>query len=139
VLLNITPPPRPDPREIDLCPLTPAEATNIRFTRRAALYRRAYEDRMCAYLEFSHTTVQCFLAARAEAFSIFGLVEPMLESGLPCFKPSKTLHDLRIRFAMGLSELDAASVMCGRIRLSQDNMRTNLYDRYQNMAEGIEW
>jgi hypothetical protein len=123
----------------DLSPLAPSDAPAVHKRQLASLRRKTYEDRLRGYLDFVHATVQCFLAARSEVNAIVGLVEPMLESGLPCFKPSKTINDLRARMALGMTDIEATSIILGRIRESGNNMRTNLYDRYQNMAEGIEW
>ena len=90
------------------------------------------------YMTYVHTCVQCFLAARDFMDPLCGLVAPMLASGLPCFKPAKTLADFRNRLAVGLTDVDAARFFVDRIRDSSDNVRTRLYDRYQNIYEGIE-
>lgn len=91
-----------------------------------------------SYNLFVDLTIRCFLAVRQYAHEICVLVELMLSSGLPCFKPKKTIHDLSWRLAMHKSEAWAADFMRKRIAESRENVRTVLYDRYQNYAEGIE-
>ena len=91
-----------------------------------------------SYEKFVETTVRCFLAVRQYAKEICVLVELMLESGLPCFKPFKTIHDLQQRLGAHLQEKEAALLMHRMIEESRDNFRTYLYDKYQNFAERIE-
>ena len=62
----------------------------------------------------------------------------MLSSGLPCFKPQKTIQDLALRLSLDKTDREAAMFMLQRVQESRDNMRTRLYDKYQNIAEGIE-
>ncbi|RNF21588.1 putative phosphatidylinositol 4-kinase alpha [Trypanosoma cruzi] len=91
-----------------------------------------------AYNLFRDLTVRCYLAVRQYARQICVLVELMLGSGLPCFKPRKTIRDLAWRLSMQMSEVEAAEFMLRLISESRGNLRTVLYDRYQNFAEGIE-
>ncbi|KEG09771.1 putative phosphatidylinositol 4-kinase alpha [Trypanosoma grayi] len=87
---------------------------------------------------FVDLTVRCYLAVRQYARQICILVELMLSSGLPCFKPQRTIQDLAWRLSMQKSEAEAADFILKRIAESKENLRTFLYDRYQNIAEGIE-
>ncbi|KAH9598744.1 Phosphoinositide 3-kinase [Trypanosoma melophagium] len=101
------------------------------FLAKALVNREAYDL-------FVDLTVRCFLAVRQYARQICVLVELMLGSGLPCFKPRRTIQDLAWRLAMRKDEVEAAEFMLKRISESKENIRTILYDRYQNFAEGIE-
>ena len=91
-----------------------------------------------AYEHFVATTVRCFLAARRYARQLCILVELMLDSGLPCLRPARTVADLAARLGVGLGDHEAAAFMRDRIKESRNNMRTTLYDRYHNMRGGIE-
>ncbi|ESL09831.1 phosphatidylinositol-kinase protein [Trypanosoma rangeli SC58] len=91
-----------------------------------------------AYNLFMDLTIRCYLAVRQYARQICILVELMLGSGLPSFKPRRTIQDLAWRLSMQKTEVEAAEFILRRIAESRENLRTVLYDRYQNFAEGIE-
>ncbi|CUI15037.1 phosphatidylinositol kinase, putative [Bodo saltans] len=91
-----------------------------------------------SYETFVRLTVLCYLAVRQHAKDICVLVELMLSSGLPCFKPKKTIADLADRLSLNRTEVEAAAFMFDKVLESRDNLRTRLYDRFQNIAEGIE-
>ncbi|KAG5473529.1 hypothetical protein LSCM4_03598 [Leishmania orientalis] len=90
------------------------------------------------YIYFKTLVNRCYLAVRQYAREICILVELMLQSGLPCFKPKKTIADLAQRLAVDKNEIDAADYMRRLIHKSRQNYRTVLYDYYQKVAEGIE-
>lgn len=90
------------------------------------------------YIYFKTLVHRCYLAVRQYAREICILVELMLHSGLPCFKPKKTIHDLAERLAIDKNEIEAAAFMRRRIHEARQNYRTVLYDYYQKVAEGIE-
>ncbi|KPI90704.1 putative phosphatidylinositol-kinase domain protein [Leptomonas seymouri] len=90
------------------------------------------------YIYFKTLVNRCYLAVRQYAREICILVELMLHSGLPCFKPKKTIRDLAERLAIDKSEVEAAAFMRRRIHEARQNYRTVLYDYYQKVAEGIE-
>ena len=55
-------------------------------------------------------------------------------------KPGEeTLQRLRSRFQPQLSEKAAARFMLDRVHESYDNYRTNLYDAFQKMQNGIPY
>lgn len=91
-----------------------------------------------SYIDFKTLVNRCYLAVRQYAREICILVELMLHSGLPCFKPKKTIHDLAERLAIDKNEIEAAAFMRRRIHEARQNYRTVLYDYYQKVAEGIE-
>ncbi|KAG5473810.1 hypothetical protein LSCM1_04440 [Leishmania martiniquensis] len=90
------------------------------------------------YIYFKTLVNRCYLAVRQYAREICILVELMLHSGLPCFKPKKTIAHLAQRLAMDKNEIEAADYMRRLIHKSRQNFRTVLYDYYQKIAEGIE-
>eukprot|EP00760_Papus_ankaliazontas_P037097 PhM_4_TR8428/c0_g2_i4/m.55320/K00888/PI4KA; phosphatidylinositol 4-kinase A len=93
---------------------------------------------MDMYNCFVDGVLRCFLSIRARRDEITALVEMMLDSGLPCFKPVRTIRDLHDRFYSGHNEKEAVQYMMDRINESKQNLYTNLYDRFQYIAEGIE-
>ncbi|GET90432.1 phosphatidylinositol-kinase domain protein, putative [Leishmania tarentolae] len=90
------------------------------------------------YIYFKTLVNRCYLAVRQYASEICIMVELMLRSGLPCFKPKKTIADLAHRLAVDKNEIEAADYMRSLIHESRQNCRTVLYDYYQKKAEGIE-
>ncbi|CAG9577882.1 putative phosphatidylinositol 4-kinase alpha [Leishmania major strain Friedlin] len=90
------------------------------------------------YIYFKTLVNRCYLAVRQYAREICVMVELMLRSGLPCFKPKKTIADLAQRLAVDKNEIEAADYMRRLIHESRQNFRTVLYDYYQKVAEGIE-
>ncbi|KPA80512.1 putative phosphatidylinositol-kinase domain protein [Leptomonas pyrrhocoris] len=90
------------------------------------------------YIYFKTLVNRCYLAVRQYAREICILVELMLHSGLPCFKPKKTIRNLAERLAIDKNEVEAAAFMRRRIHEARQNYRTVLYDYYQKVAEGIE-
>ena len=91
-----------------------------------------------AYHTFMETTIRGYLAVREYTQQLRVLVELMLQSGLPCFKPQKTISDMLERLSQGKTEVEAAEFVRERITESRDNIRTRMYDQYQHFAEGIE-
>lgn len=90
------------------------------------------------YVYFKTLANRCYLAVRQYAREICVLVELMLHSGLPCFKPQQTIANLAKRLCMNKEEVAAADFMRQRIHESKQNLRTKLYDHFQRIAEGIE-
>eukprot|EP00759_Apiculatamorpha_spiralis_P023453 PhF_6_TR27168/c0_g2_i5/m.39795/K00888/PI4KA; phosphatidylinositol 4-kinase A len=93
---------------------------------------------MASYEHFMDSVIRSFLAVRGDMEHIIPLVELMLDSGLPCFKPQRTMKDLLDRLASEMGVVEAAGYMMNCINQSQNNFSTNMYDRFQYMAEGIE-
>lgn len=90
------------------------------------------------YIYFKVLANRCFLAVRQYAHEICILVELMLRSGLPCFKPQQTIANLAERLCIDESEITAAHFMRQRIHTARENIRTKLYDHFQRIVEGIE-
>nr|CAJ2477006.1 unnamed protein product [Leishmania braziliensis] len=90
------------------------------------------------YIYFKTLVNRCYLAVRQYAREICVMVELMLQSGLQCFKPKKTIANLAQRLAIDKNEIDAAHYMRRLIHKSRQNYRTVLYDYYQKIVEGIE-
>eukprot|EP00796_Vickermania_ingenoplastis_P000298 gene298-171_t len=90
------------------------------------------------YTAFKVLANRCYLAVRQYSREICMLVELMLRSGLPCFKPEQTIKNLAKRLCMDESEIAAAHFMRRRIHESKQNLRTKLYDHFQRIAEGID-
>jgi len=90
------------------------------------------------YALFVEYVIRCFLSVRDHMNEMVPFVELMLDSGLPCFKPTKTMKDIGERFGCGKTVREAALYMNQCVEQSHKNVYTNLYDRFQYMAEGIE-
>ncbi|ODQ82962.1 hypothetical protein BABINDRAFT_24540, partial [Babjeviella inositovora NRRL Y-12698] len=91
-----------------------------------------------AYRWFEEMCVKGYLACRPHMELIIKCVEPMLESGLPCFKPA-TMEKLRGRFVPEKSEKDAASHMRALVRKSYESNFTKGYDEFQRITNGIPY
>ncbi|KAJ3226334.1 phosphatidylinositol-4- kinase [Chytriomyces hyalinus] len=94
-------------------------------------------DTSANYKMFSDLVVKSFLALRPFAEEIIQMVSLMLESGLPCFKGESTITKLRNRFQLELDDKKAAEFMLQQIQKSHENKFSRLYDRFQNIQNGI--
>ncbi|KAF2156780.1 phosphatidylinositol 3 [Myriangium duriaei CBS 260.36] len=90
------------------------------------------------YLRFEELCVKAFLAARPYTDKLASLVTPMLESGLPCFKP-ETIKHFRERFVLDKTERDAAEFMRMLVRRSESSFSTKGYDQFQLLTNGIPY
>lgn len=90
------------------------------------------------YLRFEELCVKAFLASRPFADKLASLIMPMLESGLPCFKP-ETIKHFRERFVLEKSERDAAEFMRMLVRRSESSLSTKGYDQFQLLTNGIPY
>lgn len=88
---------------------------------------------------FRELCVQAFLICRCYADPIVQLVEAMSESALPCFKGEKTIRNLKSRFRLDLDSASARAYMFDLVYKSSENVRTNIYDRYQLSTNGIPY
>lgn len=95
-------------------------------------------DRTQAYKWFEELCVKGFLACRPYMETIVRCVNPMLESGLPCFKDT-TIKKLRKRFVPTKTEKDAAHHFKGLIRKSYESFYTTGYDEFQRLTNGIPY
>ncbi|KAF1965738.1 phosphatidylinositol 4-kinase-like protein STT4 [Bimuria novae-zelandiae CBS 107.79] len=85
---------------------------------------------------FEELTIKAFLASRQHCDHLCHIVEVMLDSGLPCFKP-ETIQNFRDRFVLERSEREAADYMRELIRKSASSYSTGGYDRFQLITNGI--
>lgn len=89
---------------------------------------------------------QCFLhatltrsQARTMAEPIIATVALMAESGLPCFSYGRPLANLRKRFHLEMTEVQASSYMRNQITDSYDKWTTGFYDFIQNKQNRIPY
>lgn len=87
---------------------------------------------------FEDLCVRVFLASRVFVDEICGVVIPMLQSGLPCFK-GNTIKRLRERFVLQKDEAEAASYMRSLISKSYESNYTKGYDEFQRLTNGIPY
>ncbi|KAF1360229.1 hypothetical protein EJ07DRAFT_155213 [Lizonia empirigonia] len=90
------------------------------------------------YRWFEELTIKAFLASRQHCDHLCHIVELMLDSGLPCFKP-ETIKNFRDRFVLDKTEREAADYMRGLIQKSASSYSTGTYDRFQLMTNGIPY
>jgi phosphatidylinositol 4-kinase len=86
------------------------------------------------YATFQHLTVKAFLALRPYTDQLVGMVQLMLDTGLPSFKGEATIKRLRDRFAPGLTERQAAEWMMGIAKNAHENVRSTAYDEFQRVS-----
>jgi phosphatidylinositol 4-kinase len=91
-----------------------------------------------AFKWFEELCVKAFLASRPYMEKLSQLVFLMLDSGLPCFKP-ETMQHFRDRFVLEKSEREAADFMKGLIKKSHANYSTEVYDKFQEITNGIPY
>jgi len=91
-----------------------------------------------AYKWFEELCVKCFLACRLHKDSLIGMVSPMLESGLPCFKPA-TIKHLEERFVPNKTDEEASLYIRGLIKKSFESLATKGYDEFQRLTNGIPY
>ncbi|RXK35906.1 phosphatidylinositol 4-kinase [Tremella mesenterica] len=91
------------------------------------------------YKMFVELTVKAFLSIRPHAGQLCDTVGLMLGTGLPSFKGEGTIKRLKERFQLHLTERGAADFMLGIIRNAHENMRSNVYDGFQKLQNGIPY
>lgn len=91
-----------------------------------------------AFEWFEELCVKGYLACRPYMETIVRCVNPMLESGLPCFKEA-TIRKLRARFVPAKSDREASLYMKGLVRKSMESMSTKGYDEFQRLTNGIPY
>ncbi|CAH6722570.1 phosphatidylinositol 4-kinase Stt4p [[Candida] jaroonii] len=91
-----------------------------------------------AFQWFEELCVKGFLACRPYMETIVRCVNPMLESGLPCFKDT-TVKKLRQRFVPNKPEKDAVLHMRGLIKKAMESYYTKGYDEFQRLTNGIPY
>lgn len=91
-----------------------------------------------SYHWFEELCIKAFLASRPYVEKLVHLVLPMLDSGLPCFKP-ETIQHFRERFVLEKGEREAAEFMRGLVRKSEASVSTGVYDGFQLLTNGIPY
>ena len=91
-----------------------------------------------AFEFFEELCVKGYLACRPYMETIVRCVNPMLESGLPCFKDT-TIKKLRARFTPSKLEKDALLHMRGLIKKLLEAYSTKGYDEFQRITNGIPY
>lgn len=92
-----------------------------------------------AFQEFEELCIKGYLAARSQMDFIIEGIVPMLDSGLPCFKGSKTIKNLRARFQPEKTDHEAALFMKNLISKSFESVFTVGYDEFQRITNGIPY
>lgn len=85
---------------------------------------------------FEELCVKAFLASRQYVRTLSHIIECMLDSGLPCFKP-ETMQHFRERFVLDKSEREAAEFVRFLVRKSYAHYSTKVYDEFQLLTNGI--
>lgn len=91
-----------------------------------------------AFKWFEELAVKAFLASRPYTEKLSQLVLLMMDSGLPCFKP-ETIQHFKDRFVLERSEREAADFMKGLIKKSHSSYSTEVYDKFQEITNGIPY
>lgn len=91
-----------------------------------------------AFHWFQELCIKGYLACRPYMETIVRCVNPMLESGLPCFK-EQTIKKLRKRFVPNKSDKDAALHFRGLIGKAYESYYTTGYDEFQRLTNGIPY
>ncbi|KAF2109092.1 hypothetical protein BDV96DRAFT_586559 [Lophiotrema nucula] len=91
-----------------------------------------------SYRWFEELTIKAYLASRQHCAHLSHIVEVMLDSGLPCFKP-ETIQHFKERFVLEKTEREAADFMRELIRKSAGSYSTGGYDRFQLLTNGIPY
>jgi len=87
---------------------------------------------------FEELCVKAFLAARPYVDQLAHIILTMLDSGLPCFKPT-TLQHFRERFVLEKSEPEAAAFVRKLVHWSERSYSTGVYDYFQLLTNGIPY
>lgn len=87
---------------------------------------------------FEELCVKVFLASRQYVEQLSHIVQMMLDSGLPCFKPT-TIQHFKERFVLEKSEREAADFVRKLVHWSERSYSTGVYDYYQLLTNGIPY
>jgi phosphatidylinositol 4-kinase A len=85
---------------------------------------------------FVDLVYRAYLASRDHMDAIYPVVEVMIQSGLPCFKP-EVMKNLRYRFSDNLNEQEAVDFMKKKVDSSYENVFSYVYDKFQELFEGV--
>ncbi|CAG9939163.1 unnamed protein product [Clonostachys rosea f. rosea IK726] len=87
---------------------------------------------------FEELCVKAFLASRQYCEKLCQMVQLMMDSGLPCFKP-ETVKNFRSRFVLEKTEREAADYVKDLIKRSYSSYSTGVYDQFQLITNGIPY
>ena len=87
---------------------------------------------------FEELCIKAFLASRQYVEQLAHIVLTMLDSGLPCFKPT-TMKHFRERFVLEKSDAEAADFVRNLIHVSERSYSTGVYDYFQLLTNGIPY
>lgn len=87
---------------------------------------------------FEELCVKAFLASRQYVEQLAHIILTMLDSGLPCFKPT-TLQHFKERFVLDKSDREAAEFVRKLVHWSERSYSTGVYDYYQLLTNGIPY
>ncbi|KAK4561138.1 phosphatidylinositol-4- kinase [Recurvomyces mirabilis] len=87
---------------------------------------------------FEELCVKAFLASRQYVEQLAHVIQTMLDSGLPCFKPT-TIQHFKERFVLDRSDREAAQFVRKLVHWSERSYSTGVYDYYQLLTNGIPY
>ncbi|KAG8904073.1 phosphatidylinositol-4- kinase [Tulasnella sp. 403] len=123
--------------DIDKCPGVKFEPSSFKLNHEMVVLMGGRGSQ--GYALFVHLTVKAFLAIRPHAEQLIQTVSLMLGTDFPSFKGEPTIKRLRDRFALGLTERQAADFMMGVVKNAHENMRSTVYDEFQRLQNGIPY
>ncbi|KAK5689044.1 Phosphatidylinositol 4-kinase stt4 [Elasticomyces elasticus] len=91
-----------------------------------------------SFRAFEELCVKAFLASRQYVEQLAHVILTMLDSGLPCFKPT-TLQHFKERFVLEKSEREAADYVRKLVHWSERSYSTGVYDYFQLLTNGIPY
>lgn len=91
-----------------------------------------------SFKAFEQLCVKAFLASRQYCEKLSQIVQLMMDSGLPCFKP-ESVQNFKDRFVMEKTEREAADFMRDLIKKSYSSYSTGIYDQFQLLTNGIPY
>ncbi|TKA75192.1 hypothetical protein B0A55_05179 [Friedmanniomyces simplex] len=91
-----------------------------------------------SYRAFEELCVKAFLASRQYVEQLAHVILTMLDSGLPCFKPT-TLQHFKERFVLEKSDREAAEYVRKLVHWSERSYSTGVYDYFQLLTNGIPY
>ncbi|KAM3546897.1 hypothetical protein ARSEF1564_000210 [Beauveria bassiana] len=91
-----------------------------------------------SFQQFEELCVKAFLAARQYRDKLAQVVQLMMDSGLPCFKPESVKH-FKDRFVLDKTEREAADFMRDLVKKSHSSYSTGIYDQFQLLTNGIPY
>ncbi|EME39585.1 hypothetical protein DOTSEDRAFT_91884 [Dothistroma septosporum NZE10] len=87
---------------------------------------------------FEELCIKAFLASRQYVEQLAHIVQTMLDSGLPCFKP-QTIQHFKERFVLEKSDREAAEFVRKLVHWSERSYSTGVYDYFQLLTNGIPY